>query len=695
MRKSQVRTGLLKRAAHRTIITFFVLILSNMSSARHNKLPFEVLIYIFEHNIDYQRCIQSREELYNYQLVCKGWSKAAQSLLYRRISCQDGSVEDELQRFVQFIYTIKVLAPHVGPFIKAITVCDHLERLEAPLTALDAIFSTCPKLEEFYCNGTSKEIAWPYMLSLPDAKLSKIRSIVEDTDPRNVLSVYPFLAFKMKTSLQQLHYVGLSIQPYPVAWYSTYLLDNLSQFVSLQQLYLDPCQFEAYDQLLKVIDACSPTVSKLCIRHYLPMPRTEPGTDEMLGHNYTIKEIFIQQSVLDSIVDLAAKCKNLQKLTMDEVAPMYTTADYAWVRGLTELCCSLSEYKISFNLSMEDIIRERCIDLTKRSSTKDTFLMMDYIRKPQDARLTFELDNCGITAKKKGTRSGIEVRLLWIDHEQDDVDNEFEYHTHWFDNYAPNHIIIKHIDVADFMHTELGREHFSLAATPADFAISLRDAPRQDLVEAKNWTILTKALFSTIDTTDAVVSFSEMIIPNLKGRTTHLEKSSSPHVEQLTFTNTVLYHQVLPVISGWLPTLDTLTLDTCFILMEEPYTLKISMPDTKLQHVNIVAGPLPYAHSLPHTATIGIHQLRNADLVRALSPGRQYTLRIDANGTSSANIYSRGNIKSSVHYQDDTDCYGTGDNFLIWIQCKELKDVSIVDGTDANELNHRITAPLI
>ncbi|OAD01081.1 hypothetical protein MUCCIDRAFT_156711 [Mucor lusitanicus CBS 277.49] len=186
-----------------------------------------------------------------------------------------------------------------------------------------------------------------------------------------------------------------------------------------------------------------------------------------------------------------------------------------------------------------------------------------------------------------------------------------------------------------------------------------------------------------------------MIIPNLKGRTTHLEKSSSPHVEQLTFTNTVLYHQVLPVISGWLPTLDTLTLDTCFILMEEPYTLKISMPDTKLQHVNIVAGPLPYAHSLPHTATIGIHQLRNADLVRALSPGRQYTLRIDANGTSSANIYSRGNIKSSVHYQDDTDCYGTGDNFLIWIQCKELKDVSIVDGTDANELNHRITAPLI
>ncbi|GAN03254.1 hypothetical protein MAM1_0037d02706 [Mucor ambiguus] len=661
-----------------------------MLTAWH-KLPFEVLTYIFEHNIDTNnRYIQARKDLYNYQLVCKGWSKAAQSLLYRRISCQDGSVEDELQRFVQFIYTIKVLAPHVGVFVKTITVCNHLDRLEAPLTALDAIFNTCPKLVDFYCNGSSKEVAWPYLLTLPDTRLSSIRSIIEDKDTCNYSPLYPFIAFKLRKSLTKLHYAEINPAS---SWPSIYLLDNLSQFVSLQELYLLECKFESFSQLFKVIDKCSSTVSKLSIRQYLPLRFADPPTTgEVPNPNYSIRELSIDRGIMDSISYFAAKFKNLQKLTMNQVAPLHMIG-IDWTRALADLCSPLVEYRLCFNLVLEEGIKDWSIDLIKSSSPKDTFLIIDYIGEHEEDPYTAQDDipdsSQGILLIKNGTRSGIEVSLPWIGHGEDDIDADYDYHTHWFDNYSPNHITIKHIGVSGFLKSE----SFPVATTPTEFATSLRDIHRHELVEAKNWTIMARSLFSTVNTAEAIVSFSDMIIPNLNGRTSYFEKSSSsPNVKQLTFANSILYHQVLPIISNWLPTLDTLIFDTCFILMEEPYTLRINLQETKLRRLRIVAGPLTFAHGLPHGAAVARSQLKNTDLVSALSPGKQFSLKIEAN----KKIYSyngktlSSNVKSNtgppIDNRDQADCYGTSDNFRIWIQCKELEELAIVDGTDNGRL---------
>ncbi|KAL9550151.1 hypothetical protein MBANPS3_004857 [Mucor bainieri] len=662
-----------------------------MPAAWH-KLPFEVLTYIFEHNIDDPliNVRQSSGRLCRYQLVCRGWSKAAQSLLYRRVDLQDSIITEGLQRFVQFVYTIKVLAPQLGSLVKAITVCKGLDHLEEPLTALDAIFNACPKLEEFYCIGSSKEVAWPYMLTLPDVALSNIRCIVEEKESREYSPLYPFLAFKLKRSLSQLHYVKIEQVP---SWESKYLLDNLSQFVSLQQLSFLQCTFNSSEEFSKVIDACSTTVSKLFIQQYVPLSTMEASKSDIANPNLSIKEISIDGGIMDSILYLADKFKNLQKLTMNQIAPLDMT-DHVWIRGLTDLCCSLKEFNLCFNAELEGSIKDRCVDLIKRASSPKgtTYLTIDYIGASEDdqfATVDGMVDlSSGITLRKDGIRSGIDVSLPWIaPEEENEVDDEFDYHTHWLDNYSPNRIEIKHIEMIDFMNSDMEYKFLSRDETDwKGFAGSFIFCPRTELIEAKSWTILAKALFSTVGTKDAHVSFSEMIIYNCGGIRQHLVKSSDPNVKQLTFTNSILYYNAFPIISGWLPTLDTLILNSCFLMIDESFTLKINMPDTTLRHIQIIVGPVSFVDGLPYTATVGKHLFRNADLVRALSPGQQCTLRLDINGKSTISTL-RDNTRSPVKFQKKKNYHGTSDNFFIWIRCKGLKTISIIDGTNGTEWN--------
>ncbi|CAO3634091.1 unnamed protein product [Mucor fragilis] len=659
-------------------------------SAAWDKLPFEVLIHIFAYSVDTKtQYIQSRRALYSYQLVCKGWSKAAQSLLYRHISCQDDPKEGELLRFVDLIYTLQVLAPHVGTFVKTITVCDHLYSLGEPLKALDVIFSKCPKLEEFYCNGSSKEVAWPYLLTLPDTRVANIRSIAEDTDFCEYPHLYPFVAFKLRNSLSKLHHVEIQgIQ----SWGSTYLLNHLSQFVSLQELSLCRCEFASYKRLCEVFDKCSPTVSKLSIcKYWASLNLGDAATREITNPNFSIREISISNSVMDTVSYFVVKFPNLQKLTMDQVVSSQITSP-EWFHGLMDLCISLKEYGFRFNLGLEALIKDSCVDLTKKSSPKDTFLSIDYSAKPgedlDDTEDDMSNPSWGIILKKDGTRSGIEVILPWMHPDDIVITPESDHHLNWFDGYSPNQITIDHIETSDFMNSEQKYKDLFMATTFTEFALGFRDADRHKLVEVKNWAILTRALFSTVDSMDAEVSFSNMVIPNLKGRTTHLEKSSSPNVKHLAFIDSILYHQVLAVISSWLPKLDTLLLDACYILMEKPYTLRINMQETILRRLVIVAAPAMPEGSLPDEPTIVRDQLENVNFTDALLPGNQYTLRIEANGKTYLLKVIDG-ISWPVKDPGQADCHGTSGNFLIWIQCKKLEEVSIVDGLDIDATEHQ------
>ncbi|EPB90283.1 hypothetical protein HMPREF1544_02808 [Mucor circinelloides 1006PhL] len=648
-----------------------------MSSA-WNKLPFEVLTYIFEHNADLgSQNTGSRRELYSYQLVCKGWSKAAQSLLYKRIVFEGEDEGDELRRLVQFVFTLKTLAPHLGSFVRTIFICDYLELLQTPLTALDVIFNACPKIEQFYCKGSSKEIAWPYLLTLPDAKLSSIHSISQD-DGLEYPNMYPFVAFKLRKSLSELQHLEIAKTP---SWNSTYLLDNISQFVSLQELMLSKCDFDSYNTICQVIDKCSPTLSKLLIINYTPSTDMDAAVSdqakETIKFNYSVQEVIIKNSFMSSASYFAVKFRNLKRLTLDQVLPFQTPDQ--WIDGLTDLCTSLSEYSLCFNLTLEGSIKDNCIDLTKRSANKNTYLVIDY--NALDVEDRYVVDNVpfgsawGIVLKKEGTHSGIEVRLDGTDH----VDDEFDCHTHWFDDYSPKRITIKNVQEIKW-RLVMGHDTLLEATTQLGFAFSFRDFIRNASTDLKNWTILSRTISSTAGTTDAaVVSFSEMIIANVDQIPVH-STQVDPNIKQLAFTNTIFYYQALPILSTWLPRLDTLILDTCYTLMEEPYTLTINLQETRLRRLGIVVAPLTFADSLPRSEAVGRHQLKNTDLLKALAPGNKLTLKIDTENKTF--LGEREGNTTLRNYNGATDiCHGTETNFLIWIQCKTLEEIAIVDGT--------------
>ncbi|KAL7323238.1 hypothetical protein PS15p_211169 [Mucor circinelloides] len=661
-----------------------------MSSA-WNKLPFEVLTYIFEHNADFDsQNTWSRRELYSYQLVCKGWSKAAQSLLYKRIGFEGESETDELRRLVQFVFTLKSLAPHLGSFVRTIFICDYLELLQTPLAALDVIFNACPKIERFYCKGSSKEVAWPYLLTLPDTKLSSIHSISQN-DVYQYPNMYPFVAFKLRKSLSQLEHLEIAKTP---PWNSTYLLDNISQFVSLQELMLSKCDFDSYNTICHVIDKCSPTLNKLLIINYTPSTDMDAAVSdqakETIKYNYSVQEVIIKNSFMSSASYFAAKFRNLKRLTMDQVLPFQTSDQ--WIDGLTDLCTSLSEYSLSFNLTLEGSIKNHCIDLTKRSANKNTYLVIDYNPLDEEDRYVFDnmpfATELEIILKKDGTHSGIEVRLDGTDHD----DDEFEFHTHWFDDYSPNRITIKHVQEINKWRLVTGRDTLLEATTQLGFAFSFRDVVRNASTDLKNWTILSRAISSTAGTTDAAVSFSEMLIANVDQIPAH-STEVDPNIKQLTFTNTIFYYQALPILSTWLPKLDTLIFDTCYTLMEEPYTLTINLQETRLRRLGIVVAPLAFADSLPRSEVVGRHQLKNTDLLKALAPGSKLTLKIDTENKTF--LREREGNTTLGSYNGATDmCHGTETNFLIWIQCKTLEEIAVVDGTLSTDVE-RYFEPLV
>ncbi|KAL9545528.1 hypothetical protein MBANPS3_007104 [Mucor bainieri] len=150
-------------------------------------------------------------------------------------------------------------------------------------------------------------------------------------------------------------------------------------------------------------------------------------------------------------------------------------------------------------------------------------------------------------------------------------------------------------------------------------------------------------------------------------------------VSELHLRNSILYHATLPEISLRLPVITRLIINTCCIIMDSRYTLRVSFPTTRIQAIGLKLAPF---QSATNTACDDdeICSLENYDLLEALSASKPlifkfeleeqtYVVRKDADGLT---------LLGEEQHAMTT---GTPDEFLIWIQCRDL-DTLALDTSD-------------
>lgn len=633
------------------------------------RLPFEILSFVFEYIDCMDEDVASKNQLFECQLVCKGWSKPAQAILYKDISLfTKGLTEydtEEWRRFEQFVYTIKNIAPHLGVFVKKMTIRSYFNLYRGCLHTLEYILKSCPKIEELYADKSSIQVVWPYLLTEQEDRLRNIKSILkEDTITDSTL--YGFVAVKLKQSLTHLQLaIDVIVQPdHPMQWCYDYIIDRLHQFISLKSVHFTLVKFQSYHFLCQVIDKFSPTVNKLSFAYYIPFMSEEQELDEeavkAIKPNYSVKEIYMETAIfLHSISYLGIKFKGLEKIVIKNVVSFGYSEDQ-WFQGLTELCLLLKEYEFGFSLEDEERIMQCCIELTSAMPCDNRLLVIEYNLKDRDN----DQDDApwGIELKKDCNSSKIEVKV------PKDDDDDYYYHTNWLHDYFPNQIQLINIEQIKEFYTDV----WVAAQDPLSAENSI-DSVRQYIsnnsLDKRSWTILNKVALSTTYTSNTVISLGGMILCDMSQ---NLEYQRS-NIKQLTLKNSVIYHGIFPTLSLQLPTLDTLIIDGCRILTEELYTLKIFLPSTKLQSLGLV---------LANTEDLW----RDVYLCKSMSRIGLYTLKIETE-TKTYWSHRRGNKKLPQYKGKQDVSQGTQDDFLIWIKCQGLKEISIIDGIRQTQLD--------
>jgi hypothetical protein len=611
--------------------------------------------------------VASKIQLFECQLVCKGWSKPAQAILYKDISLFTKNLTEydteEWTRFGQFVYTIKNIAPHLGTFVKRMTIRSYFNLYKGSLHTLEYILKTCPKIEELYADESSIQVVWPYLLTQHEDRLKEIKSVLkEDTITNSTL--YGFVAVKLKQSLTHLQLgIDIIVQPaHPMQWNYDYIIDHLHQFVSLKSVHFALAKFPSYHFLCRVIDKFNITVNKLSFTYYIPFMSEEQELNEetakTIKPNYSVKEIYMGTAIfLHSISYIGIKFKGLEKIVIKQVVSFGYSEDQ-WFQRLTELCLLLKEYEFGFSFTDEELIMQCCIELTLAMSCDDRHLVIEYNLKDRDN----DQDDVpwGIILKKDCNSSKIEVKVP-------KDDDDCCYHTNWLHNYFPNQIQLINIEQIKEFYRDVCDATQDLL--PAENSTdSVRRYISNNSSDKRSWEILNKVFLSSTNTSNAVISLGEMILCNMPQ---NLEYQRS-NIKRLTLKNSIIYHGIFPALSLQIPVLDNLIIDGCRILTEELYTLKIFLPSTKLQSLGLV---------LANTKDLW----RDIYLHKPMSQIELYTLKIET-GTKTYWSHRRGNKKLPQYKGKPDVSHGSQDDFLIWIKCQELKKMSIIDGVSQMQL---------
>lgn len=685
--------------------SFNLFFIMTNNSTDWDQLSFEILLNIFEyvhdgrletiHRRPSQKYSSNLKDMKQCQLVCKGWARAAQKIIYEQIHLG--------KNLPQFAQTITNYNPHLATLVKKVSFADAIISTDDCLNCVISVVTQCIHINHLIGGHTAERLVWPWLL-LDETKLNNLEVITnnlyyDDMD----LVLYSVLAVKLKKTLKTLK-ISLSENQYraPIGYETTveqsyrHIIQRLNSFSSLKSLMITQGNPASYQRLDQIIDDCPQTLQKLTICKL----ELNGWRNEVIKSNQSIKCLEIASFSIDnsSLGYLISKFKaldSLKILSLTYKAKEVAEQEEHW-NELTRLCTAVKAFEINIKYNQVNIkhIVDKCLDILQRIESNERqmrfFLFDDYTlaQRSRDFAIppTDNIRTPAVTISKSSTGSC----YIEIGGNTEALNNDILKHmADWIHLYSPTSV-----DIDD---TLARRKYHRLLSTSTQQTKNLKpyfdfhnksDIKRFLTKECKGkyWDILTTLLSST----GTSISTHGIVLPKTPTSSSQTDNHQENSTAEIAIKDSIICPTVFLEISKTLPWLKDFRLDSNCYLTPNPYTLKIFLPATAIQQLTLrisstcgnAMGSIDYYGAEYNQCT-----LENKELEKAVSLSGQYTLKIEANGKTYITKRKNGKLIGTVDSKPEDVRRGNSNNALIWIQCKALKKFRICN--KEQDLNER------
>ncbi|KAL7323565.1 hypothetical protein PS15p_210197 [Mucor circinelloides] len=632
--------------------------ISNTCNSNYSwsNLPPQILhsvLYFAQHTSQF--LLQNNVPLLNAcQLVCKGWSKAAQEALYNQVYLGSNTLS-----FLTTIIDSKELAGLTNILVFEKGIADHGEIFDL----LEDIITRCPHIEELYSLEDSvRNHVWAYLSSAKNVP-QHLKAFTTTTFDAVNTPLYSAIALRFEETLTRLQLCfNATLMNSIDQGFHSLLTKRLNHFVSLQQLRVDHWQVRSWQDLDTLLTSCSATLRELVFIH-LDLSNSRLPTAYRFSPNTNLKQLKIAISSIPPATFQYLKRKMAALERFDLLFISFPNGSFQdidlWWACLMELCMDIKAYTIKFTHSgLLDMNQMRnCMKFSAATTTQ----WKDIKDKTSD--ISFDASQDGdnaISLSKSWQKYAIQLEFDTLSY----PDIIFQ----WLQMYSPHHIHTK-AESMDSLYQTMA----SIEPECAARSLLERTCNKAELHS------LFSALSRIAGTNNARLHFENIVLC----RTLFLGnyKHASLQTSDLKFTNSILQHQVLECVSQKFVKISKLTLDTCCIIMDSPFHLDVRLPFTEIVDLELRINPFVNAtHWSSQKKKIYSDVfccLENLDLLRAVSEDGHFMVKIETQDKTYV-FHKQGCSKIKRIHIDPNHVECNAFTFVILVKCKQLREMRIV-----------------
>lgn len=632
--------------------------IDNVSHFSWDKLPTNVLRNIFYH-ISYSKTYWLKGNiplLYSYQLVCKEWNEIAQEGFYEEVYLGSNALK----------FIIAVLNKEkLGRLVKKVIFSEDFLIFRNAYGLLEVIISVCPNIEEMYAfQDTIRNMVWAYLSSSKNVP-QQLKLFTTKTSHAASTPLYSYIAMRFENTLTQLQLcMSSTFINNAEQGFHRFLSSRLTHFTSLKQLRIEHWRVTKIHDLDHLLNSCSQTVRELTFM-YLDLSKCVFTSLGIIKQNASIKilKICLSEIPASMLKYVTYKLENLVIFDLTYMKhPEGLQKDInEWWDLLGRFSTKLKSYTISliFSSLKNPHQLEMCLNFSIQTTQSK------YIKnKGSSISLNKSQgeDNM-ITLTKKWNIYTVFFKFNKLSY----IDSILE----WLYLYSPNQIHVKIESMKELYTTLTETNPMQIQLSPTVVKWRL-----VKLCNENNIFIFFKIISLVVQINKANVHLDRIVFCDEFSFT---GSTHSLQISELRFTKSIIYHNVLSYISKIFTKIDTLIFDTCCILMEDPFHIKIFLPTTEMVNLELRVKPFVDVTnwSLCKRTKCINSSLENFDLLRAVSNEGHFIVKVETVDKTHI-FYKQGSNGMTDWDIKPENVIGNSYNFLVWIKCKQLNEIKIV-----------------
>lgn len=631
-----------------------------------SKLPSEVLrrifhlIYAQTQNECSKQSARKYVRLYETfsacQLVCKGWSREAQRILYT-----DVLLWSNLESFIATIAS----KPRIAKHVKKATFSSTLLKTAESKNSVKRLFIKCQEINIINADSLKvlNDIVWPTLLLDSISLRNLVNAGWHDSF---CLDNHTYIMIQLKYR-NTLHSIAISLRPIAnqkpkLRNINHILLSRIEDFTALKRLTTDTLKFPIFGEIMNSIPRRihDLKISALDSNNWHGLLKDVAPNTQITA--ITIDDLTLNELMFPYIRHKFPNLKSLciKRVTYDNKQKKFEDEYWKHVTHLASILTNF-EFGVGFEAASLPARLKRCVPLLSKFKCNKKELSINFNDPADDQRPS----QPGISIKHFSYQEKAICHL-----ELSRKDHMLQINSivpSLFKVFTPKTITIDGVASLTQIYNQFTESEETMELMPF-FDINNISDIQYFLTKhhnSKSW----RWLFYATHVSECHLTGFILTAPPPPYLPVHCRNGVLPI---LHMSKSLVDPQVLPELSRRLPAVGLLTFNATCFLVEDVYTLKIFLPMTRLNKLVLNIVPLLRATNMKDMdSMIDNCSLENLDLIEAVHRGA-YTLKIETNQRTC--VYKRDKTSSMELDVDpeDVNC-GTQDDILIWIKCKALK----------------------